>query len=79
MLLDVQVPFGSAAFFPGKLIHTNEVLVDVGSGLMIECSAAHAQGMMTRRISELGTSYCGTVSLFVVLDSLKGIFLLQLV
>lgn len=26
----VMVPFGSVAFFPGQLIHTNEYFVDVG-------------------------------------------------
>ena len=26
----VMVPFGSVAFFPGQLIHTNEYLVDMG-------------------------------------------------
>ena len=26
----VMVPFGSVAFFPGQLIHTNECFVDVG-------------------------------------------------
>ena len=26
----VMVPFGSVAFFPGNLVHTNECLVDLG-------------------------------------------------
>ena len=26
----VMVPFGSVAFFPGRLIHTNECVVNIG-------------------------------------------------
>ena len=27
----VMVPFGSVAYFPGRLIHTNECMVDLGT------------------------------------------------
>ena len=45
-----QVPFGSVAFMPGKLIHTNEILVLLGDNWFVERSAAQAQQIVQRRI-----------------------------
>ena len=34
----IMVPFGSVAFFPGRLIHTNECMVDLGEfSFLTEC------------------------------------------
>ncbi|GMH35594.1 hypothetical protein BSKO_03462 [Bryopsis sp. KO-2023] len=50
----VMVPFGGAAFFPGHLVHSNEVMVNLGASHIVECSAKHAEGMLGRRMTKLG-------------------------
>ena len=37
---DIMVPFTDVAFFPGRLIHTNELTVLLGSDLYAERSAS---------------------------------------
>ncbi|CAI5459000.1 unnamed protein product [Closterium sp. Yama58-4] len=44
-----QVPFGRAAFFPGRLVHTNELTLLLGDGLYAERSASQALGVLRRR------------------------------
>ncbi|XP_002735303.1 uncharacterized protein LOC100371571 [Saccoglossus kowalevskii] len=46
---DVMVPFGSLAFMPGKLVHTNEILVLLGDNWFAERSAKQACGIVDRR------------------------------
>ncbi|CAG2222649.1 URI1 [Mytilus edulis] len=46
---DVMVPFGSLAFMPGKLVHTNEILVLLGENWFVERSAKQACGIIDRR------------------------------
>lgn len=48
---DVMVPFGSLAFMPGQLIHTNEVLVLLGDNWFVDRSAKQAAEIVERRIS----------------------------
>ena len=43
-----QVPFGSVAFMPGKLIHTNEIMVLLGDNWFTERSASHALEIVAR-------------------------------
>jgi len=43
------VPFGSLAFMPGKLIHTNEILVLLGDNWFAERSASQAIEIIKRR------------------------------
>ena len=45
------VPFGKHAFFPGELRHTNELMVHLGGGYRAECTAAHAAGILSRRMA----------------------------
>eukprot|EP00257_Ricinus_communis_P015907 XP_015573916.1 unconventional prefoldin RPB5 interactor 1 [Ricinus communis] len=46
---DVMVPFGKAAFFPGKLIHTNELVVLLGEGYYAERTAKQTAEILKRR------------------------------
>ncbi|GFR90160.1 unconventional prefoldin RPB5 interactor [Elysia marginata] len=50
---DVMVPFGKLAFMPGKLVHTNEILVLLGDNWFVERSAKQAEDIAQRRIEEL--------------------------
>ena len=43
------VPFGKHAFFPGYLHHTNELMVGLGCGYRVECTASHTAGVLSRR------------------------------
>ena len=45
-----QVPFGKFAFMPGKLVHTNEILVLLGDNWFVERSAKQAEDIAQRRI-----------------------------
>jgi hypothetical protein len=45
-----QVPIGKVAFFPGHLIHTNEILVLLGDNWFVERSAKQACEIVQRRI-----------------------------
>ncbi|PIA36609.1 hypothetical protein AQUCO_03300071v1 [Aquilegia coerulea] len=46
---DWQVPFGKAAFFPGRLIHTNEFLVLLGEGYYAERTSKQTVDILHRR------------------------------
>ncbi|KAG0489898.1 hypothetical protein HPP92_006761 [Vanilla planifolia] len=46
---DIMVPFGGAAFFPGRLIHTNELMVLLGEGYYAERSAKQTVEILQRR------------------------------
>ena len=46
-----MVPIGSLAFMPGRLIHTNEIMVLLGDNWFTERSAKQAAQIVTRRIS----------------------------
>mmetsp|Transcript_46189 Transcript_46189/g.147803 ORF Transcript_46189/g.147803 Transcript_46189/m.147803 type:complete len:157 (-) Transcript_46189:211-681(-) len=50
----VMVPYGKVAFFPGELIHTNELLVHLGDSYYVEASAMQAGGIIDRRRTFLG-------------------------
>ena len=45
----IMVPFTDVAFFPGRLVHTNELLVLLGSDLYAERSAAQTLDLIARR------------------------------
>ncbi|KAE8801229.1 RNA polymerase II subunit 5-mediating protein-like protein [Hordeum vulgare] len=49
----IMVPFGGAAFFPGSLIHTNELLVLLGDGYYADRSAKQTTEILHRRGMEL--------------------------
>uniref|UniRef100_A0AAY5EIH1 Protein phosphatase 1 regulatory subunit 19 n=1 Tax=Electrophorus electricus TaxID=8005 RepID=A0AAY5EIH1_ELEEL len=46
---DVMVPFGPLAFSPGKLVHTNEVMVLLGDNWFAKCSAKQAEALVAHR------------------------------
>ncbi|XP_031391806.1 RNA polymerase II subunit 5-mediating protein homolog isoform X2 [Punica granatum] len=46
---DVMVPFGKAAFFPGRLIHTNEFMVLLGEGYFVERTSKQTVEILKRR------------------------------
>ncbi|KAJ1389775.1 Prefoldin alpha-like [Sesbania bispinosa] len=46
---DIMVPFGKAAFFPGRLIHTNEFLVLLGEGYYAERTSKQTIEILQRR------------------------------
>lgn len=50
---EIMVPFGGAAFFPGRLIHTNELLVLLGEWYYAERSAKQTTDILHRRGQEL--------------------------
>lgn len=56
---DIIVPFGPHAFFPGQLIHTNEVTVHLGEKYYAEVTAPHAHGIIQRRLSVVRQSIAG--------------------
>ncbi|KAK0422199.1 hypothetical protein QR680_007426 [Steinernema hermaphroditum] len=47
---DIMVPFGSVAYLPGKLIHTNCVSVNYGDHYFVERSVHQAEGIIDRRL-----------------------------
>lgn len=46
---DIMVPFGSLAFMPGKLVHTNELTVLLGDNWFAKCSAKQAETLVEHR------------------------------
>ncbi|KAK3184104.1 hypothetical protein Dsin_031390 [Dipteronia sinensis] len=46
---DIMVPFGKAAFFPGRLIHTNEFLVLLGEGYYADRTSKQTVEILNRR------------------------------
>ncbi|KAG0024145.1 uri1, prefoldin-like chaperone [Entomortierella chlamydospora] len=46
----VMVPIGSLAFMPGKLVHTNEILVMLGDNWFVDRSATQAAEIVDRRM-----------------------------
>ncbi|XP_031493996.1 uncharacterized protein LOC116260060 [Nymphaea colorata] len=46
---DIMVPFGKAAFFPGKIVHTNEFMVLLGEGYYAERTAKQTVEILQRR------------------------------
>ncbi|OWF54563.1 Unconventional prefoldin RPB5 interactor 1 [Mizuhopecten yessoensis] len=56
---DVMVPFGSLAFMPGKLVHTNEVLVLLGDNWFAERSAKQAAAIVGRRLKDVESQIDG--------------------
>ncbi|XP_026421546.1 RNA polymerase II subunit 5-mediating protein homolog isoform X2 [Papaver somniferum] len=46
---DIMVPFGKAAFFPGRLVHTNEFTVLLGEGYYVQRTSKQTVGILQRR------------------------------
>lgn len=56
MEYDVMVPFNSVAFMPGKLVHTNEIMVLLGDNWFVERSAKQASEIVERRLAKCDSS-----------------------
>ncbi|XP_010695229.2 uncharacterized protein LOC104907902 [Beta vulgaris subsp. vulgaris] len=46
---NIMVPFGKGAFFPGRLVHTNEFLVFLGEGYFADRTAKQTVDILNRR------------------------------
>ncbi|XP_031742955.1 RNA polymerase II subunit 5-mediating protein homolog isoform X1 [Cucumis sativus] len=66
---EVMVPFGKAAFFPGRLIHTNEFLVLLGEGYYAERTSKQTAEILKRRGKALDSQ---VDSLKAMMDNLKA-------
>ncbi|KAL9239465.1 hypothetical protein vseg_013784 [Gypsophila vaccaria] len=64
----IMVPFGKAAFFPGRLVHTNELMVLLGEGYFAERSAKQTVDILKRRGNLLDSQ---VNSLKAVIEDLK--------
>jgi len=49
---DVMVPLGKLAYVPGRLKHTNEILVLLGENWFAECSAKQSGEIIKRRVAK---------------------------
>jgi prefoldin alpha subunit len=47
---ETQVPLTRVAFMPGKVVHTNEVLTDIGQGYHVWRSAKQTREYLKRQI-----------------------------
>ncbi|KAF5481311.1 hypothetical protein F2P56_001972 [Juglans regia] len=54
---NIMVPFGKAAFFPGRLIHTNEFLVLLGEGYHVERTSKQTVEILKRRGKALESQF----------------------
>lgn len=50
---ECMVPFGKLAFIPGRIIHSNEILVLLGDNYFVERSSKQAIDMINRRLSNI--------------------------
>ncbi|KAG7010380.1 RNA polymerase II subunit 5-mediating protein-like protein, partial [Cucurbita argyrosperma subsp. argyrosperma] len=66
---EVMVPFGKAAFFPGRLVHTNEFLVLLGEGYYAERTSKQTVEILKRRGKALDSQ---VDSLKAMMDDLKA-------
>lgn len=56
---NIMAPFGKAAFFPGRMIHTNELLVLLGEGYYAERTAKQTLEILRRRAKVLESNVEG--------------------
>eukprot|EP01018_Ginkgo_biloba_P030243 Gb_03341 [translate_table: standard] len=66
---NIMVPFGKAAFFPGRMIHTNELLVLLGEGYYAERTAKQTMEVLHRRTKTLESQIEGVKA---VMDDLRA-------
>lgn len=64
----IMVPFGKAAFFPGRLVHTNEFMILLGEGYYAERTAKQTVDILKRRGKTLESQ---VDSLKAVIEDLK--------
>ncbi|CAA7391716.1 unnamed protein product [Spirodela intermedia] len=66
---EIMVPFGKAAFFPGRLIHTNEFLVLLGEGYYVERAAKQTVDILQRRGKDLDSQVESLKAMITDLDT----------
>ncbi|XP_074370210.1 uncharacterized protein LOC141711565 isoform X2 [Apium graveolens] len=66
---DIMVPFGKKAFFPGRLIHTNEFLVLLGESYYVDRTSKQTTEILKRRGNTLESQ---VESLKAVMQDLKA-------
>lgn len=50
---ECTVPFGKLAFIPGRIVHSNEILVLLGDNYFVERSCKQAQEIVQRRLENI--------------------------
>ena len=50
---DCMVPFGKLAFIPGRIVHSNELLVLLGENFFVERSCKQAMDIVNRRLENI--------------------------
>ena len=50
---ECTVPFGKLAFIPGRIVHSNEILVLLGENYFVERSCKQAQDIVRRRLDNI--------------------------
>eukprot|EP00298_Acanthocystis_sp_HF-20_P013882 c20545_g3_i1.p1 GENE.c20545_g3_i1~~c20545_g3_i1.p1 ORF type:complete len:158 (+),score=83.09 c20545_g3_i1:33-476(+) len=53
---DILVPLTGAMYVPGKIVDTKNVLVDIGTGYLVEMSSKAAQEHMQRKVQMISTN-----------------------
>jgi hypothetical protein len=77
---EVMVPFTKKAFMPGRLVHTNEILVLLGDNWFVERSAKQARFVPhSSRITEFSLTDCFSGKILVLVFFLlkQTLFLLM--
>ena len=62
---EVMVPVAGCAFFPGSIVHTNEILVLLGENYFAERTASQARQIIQRRL-DCACSRVGRVCIDIV-------------
>ncbi|KAK7070848.1 uri1, prefoldin-like chaperone [Halocaridina rubra] len=63
---EAMIPLGPLAFMPGRLIHTNEILVLLGDNWFVERSAKEAVEIVNRRINDCDEKIKGAESTKII-------------
>ncbi|XP_011626664.1 RNA polymerase II subunit 5-mediating protein homolog isoform X1 [Amborella trichopoda] len=71
---EIMVPFGKVAFFPGRLIHTNEFLVLLGDGYYAERSSKQTSEILHRRAKTLESKVEGLKAMLLDLEAEASFF-----
>ena len=69
---EVMVPFTDVAFYPGRLVHTNELLVLLGADVYAERSATQTLDIIARRRALLADKIRGADASVDAMDSRLG-------
>jgi hypothetical protein len=69
------VPLTSSLYVPGKILEPTRVMVDIGTGYVVEMSSTAAQESMKRKYNMLRVSYmCSHIALLFAVTLLAHIY-----